>query len=452
MPEEQILYKSNEYIATSIFSVIRYPLHLHTDTVEIILVLKGSLYVKQINEIHRVEKGNFIFINQNDLHCFWSNDGPCIIQLVYLNLKKLIPIYKELKNIKFRNIPFEKQKSFYKEHHYTRGKTFIRYLAEIFNELNVPESSANGMSDILNQFVAWTISEYNYVYFAGGSSEYISSDKMERFYRTVNYVEEFFKEKIAMEDVACHENVSKTYLIQMWKELTNLPLGKYVSLIRVSFSEKLLLFSDKKIYEISEECGFSDIKYYYKNFHTWFGQKPLDWKSRWLTYQSSKMEYHELDTAVGKEYIDQYLRTYLSDIKLNSRIYEQYFLLKELELRSDDKNTMAVVFDLFSQENLTDNNEKLPEWSAIDLFIDKVTELELDLIITIRMDAMRYELYSDNFKMFIEKSIQYYGLRHIKNWEYQFICRSSDQLSDSRIYTEYLLARLNGGKVKSLLT
>lgn len=96
----------------------------------------------------------------------------------------------------------------------------------------------------------------------------------------------------------------------------------------------------------------------------------------------------------------------MSDIKLNSRIYEQYFLLKELELRSDDKNTMAVVFDLFSQENLTDNNEKLPEWSAIDLFIDNVTELELDLIITIRMDAMRYELYSDNFKMFIEKSIQ----------------------------------------------
>jgi len=142
----------------------------------------------------------------------------------------------------------------------------------------------------------------------------------------------------------------------------------------------------------------------------------------------------------------------LSDIKLNSRIYEQYFLLKELEFRSDDKNTIAVVFDLFSQENLTDNNEKLPEWSAIDLFIDNVTELELDLIITIRMDAMRYELYSDNFKMFIEKSIQYYGLRHIKNWEYQFICRSSDQLSDSRIYIEYLLARLNGGKVKSLLT
>ena len=52
--------------------------------------------------------------------------------------------------------------------------------------------------------------------------------------------------------------------------------------IRMCHAEKLLLYTDKSIIEVSEACNYSDPKYLYKTFHHWYGCTPTQFRKQYL--------------------------------------------------------------------------------------------------------------------------------------------------------------------------
>ena len=59
--------------------------------------------------------------------------------------------------------------------------------------------------------------------------------------------------------------------------------------------ESLLLNTDKTILEISEECGFSDVKYYYSAFKRWYNCTPKQFRDQYGRASEEKLRYFELD-------------------------------------------------------------------------------------------------------------------------------------------------------------
>lgn len=65
--------------------------------------------------------------------------------------------------------------------------------------------------------------------------------------------------------------------------LTGYSFTDLINLTRVEESIKLLLDSDMSISEISEEIGFSHVRYYNKNFKVYYGCTPLQYRKKNVT-------------------------------------------------------------------------------------------------------------------------------------------------------------------------
>ncbi|MDO4517639.1 MAG: AraC family transcriptional regulator, partial [Bacillota bacterium] len=103
-----------------------------------------------------------------------------------------------------------------------------------------------------------------------------------RLNRITDYMYENYGRKLTLSEIAEREHLSIYYLSHVIKEATGLSFQDLLSYIRVEESEKLLLGTNKKIGAISEEIGFSAVRYYIKHFEQWFGMHPLEYRKAYI--------------------------------------------------------------------------------------------------------------------------------------------------------------------------
>lgn len=87
-----------------------------------------------------------------------------------------------------------------------------------------------------------------------------------------------------------------------------------MSYIRANESETYLLRTNKTILEISEECGFSDVKYYYSAFKRWYKCTPKQFREQYGKVSEEKIRYLDIiDTKdiLEKLLTDHYMETHL---------------------------------------------------------------------------------------------------------------------------------------------
>lgn len=89
--------------------------------------------------------------------------------------------------------------------------------------------------------------------------------------------------------LATEFHTSLTTLNQQFNTNVQMSVNRYLRLIRLLNSRKLLLESDRSIDYIANSCGFSSGKTFNRNFKAWKGQTPSD-------YRSSFSKYHKIDT------------------------------------------------------------------------------------------------------------------------------------------------------------
>ena len=101
-----------------------------------------------------------------------------------------------------------------------------------------------------------------------------------RLRRITDYMYDHYTRKLTLNEIAEKEHLSIYYLSHVIKEATGLSFQDLLSFIRVDESEKLLLETNKKIGTISEEMGFSAVRYYIKHFKTWFDVHPQEYRKK----------------------------------------------------------------------------------------------------------------------------------------------------------------------------
>lgn len=103
---------------------------------------------------------------------------------------------------------------------------------------------------------------------------------IEKVYEIKSFIDENWKEKASIEDLAREYKINKTYLKEIFKERFSISLHKYVIRLRLEKSKELLLNKELKIEEIAFMTGFSSAGRYSENFKKNFGYLPSKYRNQ----------------------------------------------------------------------------------------------------------------------------------------------------------------------------
>lgn len=92
------------------------------------------------------------------------------------------------------------------------------------------------------------------------------------------YLDEHYSEDITAETLERITNLSKYYIIRIFKEIMNITPHQYLILMRITKSQPLLRNTRLSVEEIALRVGFTDINNYILNFRKTTGITPLQFR------------------------------------------------------------------------------------------------------------------------------------------------------------------------------
>ena len=96
----------------------------------------------------------------------------------------------------------------------------------------------------------------------------------EKIYTVTSYLHAHYSEELSLPELAELFSISPFYLSRQFSQVTGTSFVTYLQLIRVRDAQHQLLYSTKKIRDISEACGFTSFSQFNRVFHKFCGMSP----------------------------------------------------------------------------------------------------------------------------------------------------------------------------------
>lgn len=96
--------------------------------------------------------------------------------------------------------------------------------------------------------------------------------------KAVAFIRQHFREDITLEDVAAGCYVDKFYLSHLFTRYEGMSVGKYILMLRVDESMRLLRETDLPVNAIAEAVGFQDVSYFCRMFKKAVTMTPLQYR------------------------------------------------------------------------------------------------------------------------------------------------------------------------------
>ena len=107
--------------------------------------------------------------------------------------------------------------------------------------------------------------------------------KGDRIRRILRYIDEHYDEKLLLTDIAQAENVSLYYLSHFFPDAFGMSFQKYLSRVRCEKARQLLLLTDMSLLDVGISSGFSDPKYFIRDFRAQYGCTPKEYRKGFQT-------------------------------------------------------------------------------------------------------------------------------------------------------------------------
>lgn len=98
--------------------------------------------------------------------------------------------------------------------------------------------------------------------------------------RAVVYIEKNYTQKIYLDDLAAHVNLSKHYVCYLFKKEIGTTVSNYINNLRIEKAKELILNGNSSVKEIYDRLGFSDQQYFSKIFKKIVGVTITQYKQR----------------------------------------------------------------------------------------------------------------------------------------------------------------------------
>lgn len=97
--------------------------------------------------------------------------------------------------------------------------------------------------------------------------------------KAVTYIDEHFAQPLTLNEVAALIHLNPEYFSRSFKKEVGSNFNNYVNEVRLQKAIQLVTQTDKKLFEIAEECGFQSFSYFSKRFKEMYGGSPYTLRS-----------------------------------------------------------------------------------------------------------------------------------------------------------------------------
>ena len=104
--------------------------------------------------------------------------------------------------------------------------------------------------------------------------------RRERFAAIMDYIDENFRRKLLLGEIARREGLTMPYLSHLFKDTLGMSFQEYLKKRRFEYARSLLLGTRKNLLDISLESGFSDARYMIRMFAEEFGCSPREYRRK----------------------------------------------------------------------------------------------------------------------------------------------------------------------------
>jgi AraC-like DNA-binding protein len=96
--------------------------------------------------------------------------------------------------------------------------------------------------------------------------------------RVCDFIADNFREDIDSADIASAADIHPKYAMNVFKKSTGMTLNDYLSLMRLSYAQALLMQDDANVLQVAMESGFGSLSAFNKSFRKIAGMSPTDFR------------------------------------------------------------------------------------------------------------------------------------------------------------------------------
>lgn len=104
--------------------------------------------------------------------------------------------------------------------------------------------------------------------------EILSDSITHKIYTITSFIHANYKKELSLDFISGNFFLSPYYLSHQFKKTTSFTLVNYIQMTRIRNAQQLLLYTDKKISDIAEECGFTSFSQFNRVFNKFCGLCP----------------------------------------------------------------------------------------------------------------------------------------------------------------------------------
>lgn len=271
-------------VQVSYEALSRYPsgsflLHWHPE-IELTLILEGELEYQINGRTYHLVEGEGIFGNSNTLHTGYSLSGGECRYLSFTFHPKMIYGYEgSLIQRKYVEpvLISPRMKAIHFRCSEIRSKEILKLLADIHQwTLKRPDAYELKIKLVLGRIWELLFSYMKELPEAPAGDE----KNIQRIKTMLSFMQEHYKEKLTLEDIASSVNICKSECCRFFKKHTSTTIFDYLLSFRVEQSLGLLTGTEYSITQIAEMAGFSDSCYYTKIFKKYKGCTPREFRKK----------------------------------------------------------------------------------------------------------------------------------------------------------------------------
>ncbi|MGN1193336.1 MAG: helix-turn-helix domain-containing protein [Dorea sp.] len=245
------------------------PPHWHR-SIEMSLVMEGSVELWIHEEKQIIHKGEFIFVNSGSVHQLKErNEKNTAVMIVIISYDFLKKVYPEIDQVYFR---------------LDSGIEGLQRIKEIYGEFKKYSQNPQPLDYIkINGYL------YEIVYFLLKQcvvQDLDAGKKIRQMNHTqkkvLNYIDEHYREELTLKMMAEKFEMSEEHFSRKFHKYFGISFKNYVDRYRLYQAFNDVLQSEKSMQQIAMEYGFPNIKSFIARFKKEYGITPYQYRKNYL--------------------------------------------------------------------------------------------------------------------------------------------------------------------------
>ena len=285
---ELIPHDYGEYHLFLVELLYRTP-HMHRDF-ELSWILDGETEVSFGPEKLILKKNDLFIANPYDIHELHSV-SPALILSLQVSPAFFMPFFSGIEHLVFPDHRFSTEAA-------SSVRTLLYQIA--INYVKKEPMYELLCASAINQLFYRLFSDLPFS--SRTNKELLQSRKKgDLMVKIVNYIDTHSSEKLLLSDIAENENINLYYLSHLFKNSFGMPFQEYLSRVRCEKARKQLILTDLSLLDICIGCGFSDPKYFNRDFRRQYGCTPKQYRQQLST---ADQQAEKAQTLTVQDFLD----------------------------------------------------------------------------------------------------------------------------------------------------